>query len=54
MSSSRTTSTLASLEQVPLELNSLEFSEIELGEIDLTEFDLLADLDPGMIAWGAP
>jgi hypothetical protein len=52
MSSSRTTSTLASLEPGPLEPGRLGFGEIELGEIDLTEFDLLADLDPGMIAWG--
>ena len=54
MSSSRTTSTLASLEPGPLELGQLELSDIELGEIDLTEFDLLADLDPGMIAWDKP
>jgi hypothetical protein len=47
MSSSEITSTLASPKQTPMEL-----AAIEVGEIDLTELDLLADLDPGMIAWG--
>jgi hypothetical protein len=49
MSTYRTTSSPGLLEGGPLEL-----TEIELPELELTELELLADLDPGMIAWRKP